>query len=103
MKKYIVTYSETESGLTNFLESISTIANPIYEKEFATFEEANEFAKHEAEMTSLTKIEELDFSPSEHEMRTNVCYLYIFCVDVDDEENADLLNHENDGPFWINY
>ncbi|WP_333615701.1 hypothetical protein [Bacteroides pyogenes] len=97
--KYIVNYSQTESGLQNYLESISTPANPIYEKEFNTLKEAESFAKREVETTSLKKVEDLDFSPSEKETQTNVCHLEILSIDEDGE--IELLNHTSDCGLWI--
>src|SRR3712207_6990559 len=94
--KYIVNYSQTESGLQNYLESISTPANPIYEKEFNTLKEAESFAKREVETTSLKKVEDLDFSPSEKETQTNVCHLEILSIDEEDRKSTRLnSSHAN--------
>lgn len=99
MKKYVLSWSMTESDLQNHLESVSNMQNPVYSLVFDTEKEAFEAFQKELAATSLTKCSDLDFSPSDQEFRTNCCALFIAIVD--DEDDMATEDIEASEFYWI--
>lgn len=99
MKKYIVQYSQT-AGAQPSLQSLTKKApHFIYEFETTDLEEALEVAKKEVEVSDLTTIEELPYSPTDEEFQKNTVRLEILEID-EDEENIDWV--EFDSPtYWL--
>lgn len=89
----------TESGLQNHLESVPNMQNPVYSLMFDTEKEAFEAFNKELAATHLTKCCDLDFSPSDHEFRTNCCALMVTMVD--DEDDMATENIEASEFYWI--
>ena len=98
MKKYIVQYSPT-AGAQPSLQSLTKKAHFIYELETTDLEEALEVAKKEVEVSDLTTIEELPYSPTDEEFQKNAVKIEILEID-EDEENIDWV--EFDSPtYWL--
>lgn len=85
MKKFILSWEITESDFQNPLESVSNIRKPVYSLEFDTYKEAFEAFQKELSATTLMKCCDLDFSPSDHELRTSCCALMVTMVDSEDD------------------
>lgn len=88
----------TESNTQPELHT-STLAHSIYSAEFATEEEAAAFYNEELEKTELTKVADLDFVPTDDEVRTNVVTLDVTCIDTEDEDNPEFI--ETSDYYWI--
>lgn len=99
MKKYELSWSMTESGLQNHLESVPNMQNPVYSLTFDTKKEALEAFQKELLAATLTKCSDLDFSPSDKEFRTNCCVLLIAMVDDEDDMATEII--ESSEFHWI--
>ena len=99
MKKYIVQYSQT-AGAQPSLQSLTKKAlHFIYEFETTDLEEALEVAKKEVEVSDLTTIEELPYSPTDEEFQKNTVRLEILEID-EDEENIDWVDFDSP-TYWL--
>lgn len=99
MKKYELSWSMTESGLQNHLESVPNMQNPVYSLTFDTGKEALEAFNKELSAASLPKCSDLDFSPSDKDFRTNCCALLITVVDDEDDMATEII--ESSEFYWI--
>lgn len=99
MKKFILSWSTTESNTQNPLESVSNIRKPVYSLEFDTYKEAFEAFQKELSATTLTKCCDLDFNPSDHELSTNSCALMVTTVDSEDDMVVQVM--ESSEYYWI--
>ena len=99
MKKYIVQYSPT-AGAQPLLQSLTKKAHFIYEFETTDLEEALKVAKKEIEVSDLTTIEELPYSPTDEEFYKNTTRIEILETDEDGEELIGWV--EFDSPtYWL--
>lgn len=102
MKTYTLQWSPTE-GRDYPLSYIGSPATPVYQQEFFSVEEAKEAYEKELKATDLTPISELDFSPTDMEVRRNCTSLDIVVIETDeytDEEEMGEVIKSSDY-FWI--
>lgn len=99
MKKYVLSWSMTESSSQNHLESVYNMQKPAFSLVFDTKEDAFEAFNKELAATSLTKCSDLDFSPSDHEFCTNCCALFIMMMDDEDDMVTEYI--EASEYYWI--
>lgn len=98
MKKYIVQYSPT-AGAQPSLQSLTKKAHFIYEFETTDLEEALKVAKKEVEVSDLTTIEELPYSPTDEEFQKNAVKIEILETD-EDEEIIDWVDFDSP-TYWL--
>ena len=85
MKKFIVMYSPTP-GAQPSLQSLSKKAPEfVYEFETTDLQKALEVAKKEAEVSDLTTVKELPYSPTDEEFYKNTTRIEILETDEDGE------------------
>lgn len=105
MKNFIVKYCETVCGFSNPLESVNaTPSHCVYEKDFEKLEDALAFAEQEEKACTLTKVSDLDFSPTEDEQNKYVTFVDVLKVNYDEDgeiEDTDIIDRENVIEFWI--
>ena len=95
MITYNLKWSETESYTPN-LSTFSKAPSFIYEKEFNTIEEAKEAYENELKSTTMTAFANLDFDPTEDEVRGHGTCLEII------EINEDEINVvETSAYYWV--
>lgn len=104
MKNFIVKYFETVS-YSHPLESIKeNPAHCVYEKDFEKLEDALAFAEQEEKACTLTKVSDLEFSPTEDEYTRNVTFVDVLKVNYDEDgefEDTDIVDRKNVIEFWI--
>lgn len=99
MKKYIVLYSPTAGAQLWLMSLTNKASDPIYQFETTDINEALEVAKKEVEVSDHTKIEELQYSPTDDEFYKNSSKIEILEMD-EDGELADCV--EFDSPtYWV--
>lgn len=105
MKDFMVKYCETVCGLSNPLESLNTTpAHCVYEKYFDTLEEALAFAEKEERVCTLTKVNDLDFIPTDDERNKFVTFVDVLKVEYDENgeiEDTDIVDRDNVVEFWV--
>ena len=95
MATYNLKWAETEA-FTPDLSTFSKAPNFVYVKEFDTIEEAKEAYEDELKGTTLTAFANLDFAPTENEVREHGTYLEI--VEID-EDNINTV--ESSDYYWV--
>ena len=100
MKKYIVMYSPIP-GAQPPLQSLTKKAPEfVYKFETTDLEDALEVAKKEVDVSDLTKIEELPYSPTDEEFYKNTIRIEILETDEEGEELIGWV--EFDSPtYWL--
>ena len=76
----------------------------MYEKDFEKLEDALAFAEQEEKACTLTKVSDLEFSPTEDEYTRNVTFVDVLKVNYDEDgefEDTDIVDRKNVIEFWI--
>ncbi len=99
--KFILSWSATESDLQEPLAIYSTGCDFVYSKEFKTLKAANEAYEKELSATSLQAFSELNFQPTDDELRKHGTTLDIIKVDIDEDGDEKVDCVENGEYYWV--
>lgn len=99
MKKYVLHWEETESGMRSPLAIASEGSKWVYELVFNGKGDALEAFRKELATTELTKCCDLDFDPTDREFCTNCCVLFVTMID--DEDDQEIEDIESSECYWI--
>ena len=101
MKKFTVQWAMTERNTQPMLFTLSDDGKkPVFKFETTDLEEANEFANNEILWAELEKISDLNFDPTDEELRKYGTHVEIIAEDTEDEDAAELVDF--DSPlFWF--
>ena len=89
----------TERNIQPMLFTLSDDGKkPVFKFETTDLEEANEFANNEILLAELEKISDLNFDPTDEELRKYGTYVEIIAEDTEDEDSAGPVDF--DSPFF---
>lgn len=101
MKKYTVQWAMTERNTQPMLFTLSEDGKkPVFKFETTDLEEAKELANKEILWAELEKISDLNFDPTDEELRKYGTRVEILAEDTEDEDSAEPVDF--DSPlFWF--
>lgn len=84
MKRYLVLWSPNETDSQPPLETKSTGMKLVYSFSSKNMKEAEKVYQEELAMTSLTRVDDLDYEMSEEELRKHATTLQLIMIETSD-------------------